>query len=344
MSVLMVVALAPLARFAARAQQQRPADVARLMPLPLHPRGASLRELPVGLPPGLTVRTPADLAALAEQVLGKTRGRALVTLLNSASFKAAGSAEWHGLNPVYPYRYRVLERILAGVPASRWGTTNATALGAALIELASRAGKQGQGDARYLDAAASAFAVLDRARAGGGCAPQLDLLFLDASEVVPDDAIVRSEAARAVTDCPGDPTPRWVLGQYLSQTEHWPGGTASQAAETVFSGLERDYPGSVAAITGAADAHLRTGIWLADSKPFTARNDFRAAEQGYERAAALGAAQEAAPGAATALIGLGEPARAAKMLRRLIASSRRPGPLLELLVVAEEKAHDFAAA
>ncbi len=72
---------------------------------------------------------------------------------------------------------------------------------------------------------------------------------------------------------------------------------------------------------------LRTGIRLADSEPFTARNEFRAARQGYARAAALGAGRESAAGVARALIGLGEPVQAEKMLRPLLATSTTPGPL-----------------
>lgn len=344
-SALALLAFAPLARFAANAQPQRPADIVRLMPLPLHPRGGSLQDLPVGLPKGLTIKTPDDLSTIAEQALGRAGAQALVALLGSGISKVIDSAKWNKENIIYPYQYPVLDRILAGAPASGWGT-KATALGAGLIELASRSEGQGNSGARYPDAAGTAFAVLDRARSGDECAPQLDLLFLVASEDPPDDKIVRTEAARAVTDCPSDPTPGWVLGQYLSQRENppLPGSAQSGQAEATFSELERDYPASAAAITGAADAQLRSGVWLADSEPFTARNDFRAAEQGYERATALGTRKDSAAGLARALIGLGEPAQAEKILRPLLAASRTPGALLELLIVADENAHNFADA
>jgi cellulose synthase operon protein C len=119
---------------------------------------------------------------------------------------------------------------------------------------------------------------------------------------------------------------------------------ATVHAVAVFAELIKEFPGSTAVITGAADAELRTALRSADSAPFRARNSFRAAQHGYERAAALGAKDESAPGLARALIGLGEPAQTAKILRGRIADSSTPGPLLELLVVAEEAAHDFGRA
>jgi len=347
--VLALVALAPLARFAADAQPQHPADIIRLMPLPPHPHGGSLRDLPAGLPQGLTVKTPADLAALLDRALGRTGGQALLALLGSGIPDVIEGQEMpnpspatNPVYPVYPYHYPALDWILDGAPASGW-RANATALGAALIELASRPGGDGYGSARFVNAAPAAFAVLDRARASGGCAPQLDLVLLVASDASTEDKVVRTEAARAVAHCPGDLTPGWVLGQYLSQQPP-PPGARSGNGEAVFSELVKAYPASVAAVTGAADAHLRTGMWLADSQPFTARNEFRAAEQGYERATALGAGKDSSAGLAAALTGLGEPAQAERILRHLIVGSRTPGPLLELLIVAEEKAHDFASA
>ena len=60
--------------------------------------------------------------------------------------------------------------------------------------------------------------------------------------------------------------------------------------------------------------------------------------------AALGDERDAAPGIARALIGLGEPAAAARLLSPLASSSRFPGPLLELLITADEAAHDFGPA
>ena len=343
--VLMLMALAPLARVAANGQMERPVEFGRLTTLPPDPRGGSLRDLPVGRPGDLTVESPQDLSGIADQALGTSGAQALVALLDSTTYQVVDSSADRIGNVAYPYRYLALDRILAGAPTGG-GASSATRLGAALIELASRHREEHFGSGRYPSAAAAAFAVLDRARAGDDCAPQLDLLFLVAAQDVPDDEVVRTEAARAVTDCPGDPTPGWILGQYLSQRTHQelPAIARARDAQVIFAGLVKDFPASIPAITGAADAHLRTGIRLADSEPFTARNEFRAARQGYARAAALGAGRESAAGVARALIGLGEPVQAEKMLRPLLATSTTPGPLLELLVLAEETAHDFSRA
>jgi hypothetical protein len=84
---------------------------------------------------------------------------------------------------------------------------------------------------------------------------------------MPRDGPVADEARRAQARCPGDPTPDWLLGQYLSQRARADGGTespgdavaadAQQQAKAAFDGLARRFPGSLPAITGAADTHLR---------------------------------------------------------------------------------------
>ena len=89
---------------------------------------------------------------------------------------------------------------------------------------------------------------------------------------------------------------------------------------------------------------MRDGTYLRSSEPFTARQDFRSAITEYNRASVLGDERDAAPGVARALIGLGAPAAAARLLAPLARSSGYPGQLLELLSVAYEAAHDFGAA
>jgi cellulose synthase operon protein C len=347
--VLMLLALAPLARLTVDDQRRPPIDLVRLSPLPPHARNGSLRDLPIGVPTGFIIRTPKAVAAIAEQALGPDASRALLKLLEpSASELSDTVVRDHGYIK-YPFHYPALDAILAG-PADGWAT-NRTALGAALTQLAVARPSDGSFSRPYSNAGPAAFAILDRARVRDECAPQLDLLLLLAADIssINDDverteAVVRAEAARASRACPADPTPGWVLGQYLSQSEYQWKPSERVHAVAVFAELIKEFPGSTAVITGAADAELRTALRSADSAPFRARNSFRAAQHGYERAAALGAKDESAPGLARALIGLGEPAQAAKILRGRIADSSTPGPLLELLVVAEEAAHDFGRA
>jgi tetratricopeptide (TPR) repeat protein len=66
--------------------------------------------------------------------------------------------------------------------------------------------------------------------------------------------------------------------------------------------------------------------------------------EAYRRASALGAARGAAPGLARALIALGEPTVAAQVLWPFTRASAFPGPSLEMLIAADEAAHDFRAA
>jgi hypothetical protein len=108
--------------------------------------------------------------------------------------------------------------------------------------------------------------------------------------------------------------------------------------------LAAEYPDDTGALTGLGDGYLRAGTYLRSSEPFTARQDFKSAIVEYNRASALGDAREAVPGRARALIGLGEPAEAARMLQPLASASAFPGPLLEILIAADEAPHDFGAA
>ena len=119
---------------------------------------------------------------------------------------------------------------------------------------------------------------------------------------------------------------------------------ALRAANATFSHLAAEYPRDTGVLTGLGDSYLRAGTYLRSSEPFTARQDFRSAITEYNRASALGDERDAAPGVARALIGLGEPAAAARLLSPLARSSGFPGQLLELLIMADEAAHDFGPA
>lgn len=90
--------------------------------------------------------------------------------------------------------------------------------------------------------------------------------------------------------------------------------------------------------------YLRAGTDRSSSEPFTARQDLKSAIAEYNRASALGDAHDAAPGLARALIGQGEPAEAARVLQPFASASTSPGPLLEIIIAADETAHNFGAA
>ncbi|TCO41031.1 TPR repeat protein [Kribbella antiqua] len=250
----------------------------------------------------------------------------------------------------YPYRYPAMTRLLNEAPGRAY-TAEAKQLGAALLLMAARPNSN-------LNFAAAAFAVLDRARADGDCPAQLNLLLLVAADQEPRDKPVHAESQRAESVCPDDPTPLWLLGQYQSQRarvhslsnstgdavpgDSVPAAAQRQALDTL-ERLAQRFPDSAAAITGVADAHLRAGFRLAVSQPFTARHELQTAAAGYQQARSI-EAPGAAAGLARALIGLGEPGHAAELARESIAGQRTPGPMLELLIMAEETAHQFGQA
>ena len=195
--------------------------------------------------------------------------------------------------------------------------------------------------------------MLNRARAAGGCAPQLDLLVLLAADELTTPDILSREQQRTESACPHDPTPGWLVGQ--SQLRRVPLSVSAtyvdaqaiavlRGAIATFRRLAAEYPRDTGVLTGLGDGYLRAGTHLRSSEPFTARQDFRKAIAAYNRASALGGERDAAPGVARALIGLGEPAEAARVLQPFTRASASPGPLFEVVIAADEAAHDFGAA
>jgi hypothetical protein len=168
-----------------------------------------------------------------------------------------------------------------------------------------------------------------------------------------------AQAGQGDAACPHDPTPGWLLGQsqlralpLFSVAKYiFPAASvrarmlaALQSAIVTFRRLTVAYPDDTAVLTGLGDAYLRAGALLRSTEPFTAKLDFRSAMEEYNRAWALGDALDAAPGLARVLIGLGEPAKAASLVQPFTHASAFPGPWLELLIAADETAHNFGAA
>jgi cellulose synthase operon protein C len=349
-ALLALLVFAPLAHLAAAAQPLPPEKELRLAASTGDHPDRLVRDLPAGLPDGFTADSPKDLRTIAQRALGQRGGRALLALLapGTESLQETAVGGRLGFAP-YPYRYPAMTHLLEQAPG-RARTPEAKELGAALLVLASR--PSGDFGNAFPNAAAAAFAVLDRARADGDCGAQLNVLLVVSADDQPRDAVVRDETRRAESVCPDDPTPGWLLGQHQSQRARRDSSgevgdpvpaDAGQQASATFARLEKRFPGSAAAITGAADVQLRTGIRLAESQPFTARFALRTAAAGYQKARSMGA-DEAALGLARALVGLGEPARAAALVRAASAGRPPSGPLLELLTMAEEAAHEFGRA
>jgi cellulose synthase operon protein C len=359
---LLVLAFSPVSRLAADGLPRAPGSSAAVVTGSQHGNTTTIQAVPAGLPKDARIRTAADVFPYAVAALGEQDALALMTLLDSKADLASTVVSGSTQNPngaYYPYRYPPLEAVLDSAPPASFAS-GATALGAALTVLAA----QPQGSATLTatpisNAGPAAYGVLNRARAAGGCAPQLDLLLLLAADESTDTAqstgtaVLSREEERTKAACPHDPTPAWLAGQSQlrmlvdsptpTTIEPWI-VTALRASGTTFGHLAAEYPRDPAVLTGLGDSYLRTGTYLRSSEPFTARQDFMAAIAAYNRAAALGGERDAAPGVARALIGLGEPAAAAQLLSPLTRSSPFPGQLLDLLITADEAAHDYGPA
>lgn len=353
LAVLALVGLGPVARYAGSRQPVAPEDEIDLGPLPAGP-GAAVRDLPLGLPVGTVVRTPEDVRPWAVGALGGQGGASLIGMLTAQERPLQETAVdgRPGYAP-FPYRYPALERLLDRAPG-RGRTPEATALGAALEVLAAQPRTESLGFYYGAQAAPAAFAVLLRARDGGDCSAQLDLLLLLAADLQPRDDVVRAEAERATSMCPDDPTADWLLAQFQSQRaklEAAPGDPgdpvppdAMSRAVVTSDALLRRLPGAAVAETGAGDVHLRAGLVLLPSQPFTARQELRTAEAHYRRAARLGAGRDADLGLTRTLTALGDPEQALAVLGPPPEQPTGTGPALELVITAQEAAHHFTTA
>jgi tetratricopeptide (TPR) repeat protein len=331
-AAVVLVAFPVLARIAAERLPLGPP--AALAPLPPVAHAGALRDLPVGLRPGPAPASVEDLRAPAAALLGTRQADQLLAIVRTGRTGAPREG-------VYPYRYPTLEPLLAALPPrlSPAQVAAATDLGArlTLLEL-EPVGRTW--------AAPAAYALFDRARAGGACDPSLDLLLLVASDERPDDPIIAAEGERARRACSADPTPGWLLGQYQS-IRALPdiGGTDDPApAAATFRRLVRDFPGAAPAWAGQADAFVRRAMTTPEERPWVARHLYERALAQYRRAARLRPGPEADFGVAWALAGLGRAGEAAAAQRKAIAASPPAALPQAQLVVYLEAAHRFGAA
>ncbi len=312
------------ARIAAdRLPREAPPALAPLSAGVAHP---PLRDVPVGLRGG-------TIDAAAIRLLGETRARRLLRIVRTGT---SGDP----LRGRYPYHYPPLDRVLPAAFAPGQ-VAAATDLGGKLILL-------DRAPSGHTWAAPAAFAVLDRARAGGACDPAIDVLLLVAADqYATPDRTIASEAARAQAACRGDPTPGWLYGEYQS-TVALPGmgrdaGERRRSAAT-FARLVHDLPGAGAAWSGPADALVREALATPSDRPWVARHLYERALARYRRASQLNPGPEADTGVARALAGLGRYREAAALQRRAVDRMPRVQLPLAQLVVYLEGAHRWAAA
>jgi cellulose synthase operon protein C len=345
---LLILAFSPLTHLAAHALPRPVGGSAPIGRGQQHGMATAVQAVPAGLPGGVRIRTPADVFPYAVAALGKPDALAFMALLNSR-YSLAGPVGYH----TYPYQYSSLDAVLDNALPTSFAS-GATALGAALTVLAAQPQNTSalESGGPIANAGPAAYAVLNRARAASGCAPQLDLLLLLTADQLTTPGILGQEEKRAEAACPHNPTPAWLVAQSRLRMLFLPSATLASPhlvavlhdASATFSHLAAEYPHDAAVLTGLGDSYLRTGTYLRSSEPFTARQDFRSAITAYNRAVALGDKRAAVPGVARALIGLGEPATAARLLLPLARFSRLPGQLLELIITADEAAHHFGPA
>ena len=333
--LILLLGFAPASRLAARNLPELSPGVAPTMTDPPHGKATGVRAVPVGLPRGARIKTTRDVLPYAVAALGPSQAVALIKALKPADKLGGGPVGDDSDHLKYPYRYPDFDAVVKKAPPASFASA-ATALGAALTVLAAQPSNWAPGTIES-NAGAAAYSVLNRARAAGGCAPQLDLLLLLTADPETSMDHIRREEQHTESACPHDPTPGWLFGQ--SQLRILP-----QSAISIFRRLAAEYPGDPGVLSGLGDAYLRAGTYLRFDEPFTARQDFRSAVAEYNRVMDLGDARDAAPGLARALIGLSEPVQAARLLRPLASASAFPGPFLELLITADEAAHDFGDA
>ena len=357
--LIVLLGFAPASRFTARGLPKAPARLFAVVAGVQHGTATAIRDVPVGLPPNARIRSAADVLPYAVAALGPSDARALMAILGSSSNLGGGPVGVYSSHLRYPYQYPAFDAVVRKAPSESFAS-GALALGAALTVLAAQppVGGPGQPSLAVQNAAAAAYSVLNRDRVTGGCAAQVDLLLLVASDENTSAGILSREEQLTEQACPHDPTPRWLVGQaQLRSIDLWvipslvstapPDGRTLAALHTAlvtFTGLAAGYPRDTGALTGLGDAYLRAGTLLMPSEPFTARKDFQSAVTAYDHAVAAGGARNAAPGLARALIGLGEPAEAIRVLTPFATASAHPGPWLEILIGADEAAHDFGAA
>jgi tetratricopeptide (TPR) repeat protein len=361
--VLVVILLAMLAfPFAALVAVERigvqAPEQSRIMLPPLDRSGAArLTSVPVLSAEGEVARIAssptrlldpiamdAALARAARRLLG-AGAPAFLSIVHGRSLLAASAGDAGGGVLSYPRLQALLDgglaRRLRGASA-----TEATDL-AGLLMLA------GAQRSELVNAAPAAYALLQRARASGDCAPQLDLAVLLSADRSPNEEAVFRAYRDAAARCQGDPTPLYLLGQFHS--ERSVGGPGEPGADmaapehlgralAAFHEIERTNPGSALGWSGEADAYLRMAYAEAAERPFTARVHLSRALALYSRAERLDPDPGILAGRARVQAALGDPAAAAATQSQAVGQVPGSIALQVRAVDYLERARSFDAA
>jgi tetratricopeptide (TPR) repeat protein len=299
----------------------------RLVDVPALARGA--------VPVGAVALRRAVLRAIGA-LLQPADDRRLVHYLNGPPLPAEGAA-----GAAFPFHYAgldaLLDRALPAAPSPAQQAAIAD-LGA-LVTAGAASGTAPARTPAFNNGGQVAFAVLRRARAAGGCLPQLNFAFLVAAAADASSDDVEASFRAAERACPTNPTALWLHGQWESVA-----GDGKTRATAIFAQLERRFPGSAAGWSGAADALLRDAYPALDAhSPFRARAEFATALSLYGRAARLDPDPGVQAGSARARDGLGDAVAAARAQARAVAALP-VAPLQAGLVVYLEHAGEFGAA
>jgi tetratricopeptide (TPR) repeat protein len=313
-----------------------------------------------GAPAEVALSNAADmrlaLISATSALVGSKAAPALVRLATQATSLREEKSPGTIAPFPYPFHYPVVERFLdshLGGTLSAASVQAANNLGALLTDAAAMPVPTGEDEAPFAQAGAVAFAVLDRARSQDSCAPQLNLAFLLSTSYVPRDNEVKLEYERAARDCPTDPTPLWLLGEYQSERA----GVASfstqgysqpsigvQAPLATFALLRERFPGSSAGWAGAGDTELRLAYQTSPQEPFTARQYFQQALVFFRAAERDDPDPDIAAGAARAYAGLQQFAAAVAAQRDAVAGRVDDAPMQARLVEYLEQDHSWSQA
>lgn len=325
-------------------------------------RSADLRPLPLIEPGGLIETSFPGGQGLDD--LPKIK-KAVDQLTSSIGVPELSAAIWSGLKELalnggvgpgdrsFPYRYPSLnqvqglltEQVVAGHRRELLELANLMVLMAAH-----------SGPFAYVPSLGAPVAdvLLRPLAAQGDCDGALTLAWLVSLGQNPrpkDYDKLFEEAAKA---CPGDPTPRWLWGQRMTEDATTAGGLGNRDLSesqslarpiTFFRGWVRDKPGSVLAHAGLADALTSEAVLMsyARSAPFTARFYARQGLDQYRQAVALQDSALLRAGVAQTESLLGKDTALADVAK-LASSGPLPAVVRAVAARVQEHAHAFEEA